>query len=298
MQVKRVMDHGVDRDMNNKARVTRKYRVVADSVNQTELDILSHPSIPNIGAVYELSLSTLGNLFCIRQHAERLSPLLWEVVVEYDTHAPPPLPPPGTITDRIPLLQPPRITWGGSHYLHNRRRDVEGKEYLDAAGTPLRDVPPHELPLLICLYERNEPFYDAHAFFDYVKTVNMTGFGAFLPWHCKMENITGTPDTWQGETYYKVLYEIHIRRDEWIPVDILNQGYFALKDHYVEGEGFNTKRAAVVDELGNRAAYPMPLTEDGYQLKRIDPATGELNRVNYLLFKPLAEEDWGPLGLT
>lgn len=293
MLVKQILDRDAERDIRDQARAIKKFRVVGDSAADDELDVFEQPAIPNIGAPYDLPLSTRGALVCVRQRIERLAPLLWEVVCQYDTQ----LPSEFLGETTRPLLQPPRISWSGSHYLEYKREDVNGKEFVDAAGTPMENLPPQEQPLLICHYERNELFFNAYLFLDYVKTVNAGVFGAFSAGFCKLENITGTPEYWQGQSFCKVVYEIHIRRDPWNPTRILNQGPFALENIYTAGTTFTTKRVPVKDEFGNRAGRPMPLKADGYQLPRIDPTTEERSSLVFLDFELLREADWGPLGL-
>lgn len=154
---------------------------------------------------------------------DQQQPLLWNVDVRYST---------ATETQQRqvaenPLDRPAVYSWDNVQYQKVARKDVEGAPIKNSAGERFNPAPEIDDSRPVLRVERNEVSFNEARAIDYQDAVNTDMFHGFDPGKAKVAKIAGTSEYENSVHYWKVVYEIHFRREGWL-LSVLDEGTFYL----------------------------------------------------------------------
>jgi len=229
-------------------------------------DALGAAGVPAHGAAW----SENAALIVCRTRALQVSPLLFDVTVEYAGKT-------------SPLLQPVQRSWRNAKTNEPIDRDQAGDAILNPVGEPYTGIR-RDYTDAVLVYTRNEATFPIATALIYQDAVNSDVFLGAAANYAKMLNITG-PEVIDGGSYYRVTYEIQFRADSWRHRELCRG------KRYWDGTMKAGKKRAinVIDDNGDPVSEAVRLKADGTLLPPGDPDVWELiDKYPKLPFAPLA----------
>lgn len=140
-------------------------------------------------------------LYAISRRATRLSPILFEVVVEY-------------ANADSPLLAPYERNWESAESIEPIDRDINDVLLLNAAGDPVTGITRrYNDPVYVV--SRNEAADPKTIIQTYSDTINTLAFQGYAAGKCLMLPITSQRQVVGGTYYWRTTYRIQCREDGW-----------------------------------------------------------------------------------
>ena len=126
---------------------------------------------------------------------------------------------------RYPLDRPAVYSWTHQKYEEIRYFDIEGKAFVNGAGTAFESPPTLEVVHPVLVVEKNEEAFNSGLAWSYTNKNNADKFYGAEPGYAKCEGISGQGPYYEAtQTFWRVTYEIHFNPYGWDPYYILNQG--------------------------------------------------------------------------
>lgn len=229
--------------INDKAqrKYARTFQVFCNNINTRALEVRLAAGVPRLFDYYitssEFDLGARARNIDVVQ--DTLYPLRWEVTVSYDSISidPTKIATPNQTSGssqgggaKSPEQKPPQYSWDFTRQARAISKDLDGKAILNSAGDPFD--PPIEIddcrPILTV--EQTLLTFDVNLAMQYYDTVNSDTFLGFSPGQAKCNGRKGTSRFEENKFVWTVTTEIHFRRDNWIPLEIIDRGF-----HYLDG---------------------------------------------------------------
>lgn len=173
------------------------------TLGTTEAEVLAHPDVP------ALRTQWVGQpwLRVVNRNATRLSPLLWEVQVQYQT-------PPGAGGGGAlsPLLDPPIIEFSSEVTEEDITEDVNGQPILFVTGEEPSPRLKREFHTPLVLVKRNVAWVDPSVIAQYRMVVNSDMWYGNPPGTCLLRSIKAVNVPDEDFDYWTVDAAIAIRR--------------------------------------------------------------------------------------
>lgn len=235
-----IKNDGVDAqdsaERRNKVRVYRKqfsqtYLVIADTINDTEVQILATSGLPTLW-------SMLRGAYCTNRSAKEKTRIrrhpsttvvttLWEVTCKFDSN----VDPDEANENRSPESQVPSVGWSGENIDEVITKELNGLPIVNTAGQKLLVTRPTAIPVLTI--QRIEVFpFEPTTMLNYANKVNSSEFYGAPPGSALMLPMTVDQTLIDNAKYNDVTYRIKfkleefegtLREDTWQP-SILNEG--------------------------------------------------------------------------
>lgn len=229
----------------------RSFTVLLEAADDVDL-ARTASGIPKVGWPHPTNFF----LRVIRVNARRLSPILAEVDVDYES-----LQNPDNPAGNNPLNDPPKVTFDFNDVEIEVDRDADGKAMLTPNKEAYRGITSPSSDL-VCRIVRNWPSFNVNLARSYKNCVNSDTFLGEPPGTAWLKGVGGESIGDDNFRYWQVYAEIHFRRAAPGSTDakawykrVLRQG-FRVKDA-------NGKVDRAVDELGNFKVNPTILKADG-----------------------------------
>lgn len=249
------------------------YLVTADSVNDSEEDILAVSGVPLIGAFGR-------NGWCVGKFAREVdaSALLWEVTCEFDSQ------PPSSRNQNPDLLE---WSWSAESIDIVLSRDVlYGTPVTNSVGQPILIETPVAIPVLTV--SRVELAFTPNTILNYVNTVNLGNFYGAPTDTALMADIRDEPTEIDGTKYRRVTYVVKFnllfnyedgKFNGWVS-EPLNVGTKYLEN---AGDGFDAAKPALTNGVPTETFLNLNGTRT--------------NTPNYLIFHKHLRRNFGALQL-
>lgn len=210
----------------------------------------------------------------IRIERSEDDPYHWDVEISYDSNV-------EQFPDD-PLSRPTLIAYSFAQFQQVATKDVNGKAIVNSAAFYFDPPPEIDQSRLVITMTRNEPIFDPILAVAYQDSINEDYWFGFAPGLVKIQNLNGTPEQENGQYFYRVVYEFHVRWDGW-KLSVLDQGFY-----YRDGSGSHV----IKDADSQPIVEPALLDGSGGILSSPSPATAK-----YLNFDVYRSTTFGNLGL-
>lgn len=268
-------ENGWDQSVDGTAQIEGDritYTVTTDDPNTTRAQILAADGLPVQAAAHP----TNSLLRVRKRYGRRVSPIMWEVDIDYEQlgsqgGSSTGVPPGGT-----PLDKPARFSWRSETTEEAVDEDVNGAPIcLPITGEQYDPPPTRRVTDRIMTVERNQATYDDLEYSTYCDCVNSEQFGPYPAGTVLIEAIDGGQILDDVLPYFAVVFVFHIRRGAPRTTDAHAwwkrrrvEGYKVK--HPTSGKIVWAKTNAA-DTLANTGEEsPVPVTFDpatGYQLE-------------------------------
>ncbi len=277
---------------DNSRDYTRLFIVRTDNTSDDERVVLLAPGLPRLGNALAADLGARCNAVVPRQTG---SDLVWEVTCTFSTSSPTDQDP--DVALKPPLERPTVIRWGFVKNTKTFDEDIgfagqPSSPYVNTFGDFFDPPPPRLEYNLTVTITRNEAAYDPERAEQYAGVANDAKWWVFQKWEAFMLPWSATSQFEDGQSFWEVVYEIHFKRDLWIPVKILNRGSQYWKSR-VDAIGVPTG-VPLLDGSGNKIALVAEddegvkhdgivlLNEAGCKLPEKDRAAGNFHFVEFV----------------
>lgn len=197
-------------------------------------------------------------------------PYHWEVEIDFDSDV--------EQFPEDPLSRPTVVSYSFAQFQQPVWKDVNGQSIVNSAGFYFDPPVEVDQSRLIVTMTRNEPVFDPAVAVNYQDGVNSDPWYGFSAGTVKVQSITGTLEQENGEWFWRVVYEFHVRWDGWT-LSVLDQGLYQKG-----GSGQNPKPCT--DNSGNQLVEPALLDGAGNQLANPSPATAVYR--NFTVYRSVA----------
>ncbi len=148
---------------------------------------------------------------------------VWRVAIKYDSKSTK-LPSEDGQVAQNPLERPAIISWSSALIEKTFPKDLDGKPFVDMAGSPFDPPPAIPFSNLILTIQRNEAGIDPFRIVGFVNGVNQVDFFGIPRGHVLMTGFSANQGFGNGVPFWDVSYQFEVSKDLWIPFLILNAG--------------------------------------------------------------------------
>lgn len=209
----------------------RFFRAVTDDQKDGPKIVLQAGAIPKLGNVYSCGNETDTGAWCINREANQTSgeTKIWDVDVEYssklDLSSEEQSDPE---QQENPLDRPTQIKGKFAQFQRSIDKDLDGIAVVNSARQPFDPPVVIDDSRPVIEMTRNEASLDFTLLATYQDAINQDTFLGFPPYTCKLIIPTFDQHFENGVFFWTITYEIHIRRELWHPLQVLDQGYYKL----------------------------------------------------------------------
>ncbi len=148
---------------------------------------------------------------------------VWRVGIKYESKSTT-LPSEDGQLAQNPLERPTVISWSPIRIEKTVPHDLDGKAFVDAAGSPFDPPPVIPSSNLLLTMDRNEAAFIPKTVFQLMNGVNTVRFFGIEPKKALMTGFNAQQGFENGVIFWAVSYNFEVSNDPWIPLLILNAG--------------------------------------------------------------------------
>lgn len=231
----------------SKREYVRTFRVVTDDPDDGGQTACSHGSIPTIGTAYITAGESDAGAFLKRLDAkqDQNDPLVWIVTANYDSQYPDP-----EQAEENPLLRPNKYKFGFSKVAVAVQQDLDGRAFVNSAGQPF--LPPQEIEITrpTISIEKNSATHSFTILSNLQDCVNSVTWNGFPVGSVKIDNVEATSESENGVTYWKQTWQFTVNWEGWIPLKVLDCGFYEMVDGSTGSSYFSSYVPGVIDSSG------------------------------------------------